>query len=256
MFIYKITNKINGKCYVGQTTQAVEHRFYEHCYKNSKSAINNAIKKYGKDNFIVEIISECSSKNELLKQETFYIKSFNTIYPNGYNLTTGGEFSSPSESVRQKISISLSGKKRPEEVCKKISESKSGKKVAPCSEERKIKIGLANRGRKHSEETRKKISQKRKGIKPKKSRFFSEIQKKEMSKTGKKQFRDGKLNHLLENAKKQRISIICVENGKTYPSIKSAAEEIKTSASNIVSVLKGRYKQIKGFSFKYWSKNE
>lgn len=64
-FIYKITNKINGKVYIGQTIQSVKDRWHRHCGKKSiRSAemsmhIKRAILKYGKENFIIETIETC-----------------------------------------------------------------------------------------------------------------------------------------------------------------------------------------------------
>ena len=63
--IYKITNKINGKIYVGQTTKSLNERFQKHCWGTTQNdkyhlnmAIKKAIKKYGKENFAIELIEE------------------------------------------------------------------------------------------------------------------------------------------------------------------------------------------------------
>ena len=93
-FIYKITNTINGKSYIGQTIQNVKERFYQHCaIKCSKAvsnmAIHRAIKKYGKSNFTVEVIEEIDSAN-LNDRERYWIKYYNS-YNNGYNSTKGGQ---------------------------------------------------------------------------------------------------------------------------------------------------------------------
>lgn len=93
-FIYKITNTINGKSYIGQTIQNVKDRFYQHCAtKCSKAvldmAIHRAIKKYGKSNFTVEVIEEVDSTN-LNDRERYWIKYYNS-YINGYNSTKGGQ---------------------------------------------------------------------------------------------------------------------------------------------------------------------
>lgn len=85
--IYKITNKINGKSYIGQSTN-IEGRFERH--KNEKRYIlGEAFNKYGIDNFNFEIIEECPKK-ELNEKEIFYIDFYNTITPFGYNIQTGG----------------------------------------------------------------------------------------------------------------------------------------------------------------------
>ena len=86
--IYLITNLINGKQYVGQSI-GIAHRWVQH--KNSKEdyPISKAIRKYGKDNFKFEIIENCLPK-DLDKKEKYYIKKYNTVIPNGYNITYGG----------------------------------------------------------------------------------------------------------------------------------------------------------------------
>ena len=93
-FIYKITNTINGKSYIGQTIQNVKERFYQHCATKCSKAVSNmaihrAIKKYGKSNFTVEVIEEINSAN-LNDRERYWIKYYNS-YNNGYNSTKGGQ---------------------------------------------------------------------------------------------------------------------------------------------------------------------
>lgn len=93
-FIYKITNKINGKSYIGQTIQDVKERFYQHCATKCSSAILNmtihkAINKYGKSNFTIEVIEEVDSAN-LNDRERYWIEYFDS-YKNGYNSTKGGQ---------------------------------------------------------------------------------------------------------------------------------------------------------------------
>ena len=91
MIIYKITNKVNGKSYIGQTTNSLLIRWYKHTHKSSRClAIHSAIEKYGKDNFTIETIDTASTKEELNEKEKYWIEFFNTISPNGYNLKTGG----------------------------------------------------------------------------------------------------------------------------------------------------------------------
>ena len=106
--IYVITNTITNKKYVGKTLShrknhnkyrpfGFEGRFKDHisealCNTKKKqcSYLNNSIRQYGKDTFKVELITECP-KEELDTMEEQYIKEYNTLYPNGYNLTSGGK---------------------------------------------------------------------------------------------------------------------------------------------------------------------
>ena len=87
--IYGIINLVNGKIYVGQTTQSLKQRFGQHA--RAKSYIGNAIRKYGRENFVCEIIEECTTLEELDERERFWIAEFDCIYPKGYNRTPGGD---------------------------------------------------------------------------------------------------------------------------------------------------------------------
>ena len=87
--IYVITNKVNGKQYVGQTSRNLDDRFYEHCYdKRSTSHIHNAIQKYGISNFTIEEL-ETVDIIQLDEREQFWIQQLDT-YKNGYNKNIGG----------------------------------------------------------------------------------------------------------------------------------------------------------------------
>ena len=90
MFIYKITNKLNGKIYVGQTTRNPIERFKEH--KHADSIIGKAIRKYGTENFEIDILDECETFDELNECEMFWIAELNCKVPNGYNVTDGGSY--------------------------------------------------------------------------------------------------------------------------------------------------------------------
>ncbi len=89
--IYKITNKLNGKIYIGQSVNPYR-RFAAHCSRaktgEDNYPIHSAIKKYGKENFELEILEWTEDYNE---REKMLIKEYNSKVPNGYNLTDGGE---------------------------------------------------------------------------------------------------------------------------------------------------------------------
>lgn len=139
MYIYKITNLINGKAYVGQTIHTPELRFKKHASPTGSSrAIQAAIAKYGSHNFVLETIDTATSLAELNDRESFYILALETMAPNGYNLKTGGANGHLSKETRLKISRANKGQVP---WCK-------GKKIGP-----------------HSTSTRLKISQNRTGIK-------------------------------------------------------------------------------------------
>lgn len=87
--IYKITNKITGKAYIGQSNN-IKRRWQEHKtnIKQKQYPLYVDMNKYGIDNFIFEVLEECTI-DELNEKEIFYINKFNTYY-DGYNLTMGG----------------------------------------------------------------------------------------------------------------------------------------------------------------------
>ena len=91
--IYKITNKINGKIYIGQSNN-IERRFKEHKRLGEKSRIpvDLAISKEGKENFSFEVLEECQIE-QLNEKETYWIQYFNSI-EYGYNCSIGGDFQS------------------------------------------------------------------------------------------------------------------------------------------------------------------
>ena len=89
-FIYKITNNINGKCYIGQTTNW-KRRFQEHRNKGygleDNKILYRAFDKYGIDNFSFEVLEECENYND---REQYWIAYYNSC-ENGYNMTIGGD---------------------------------------------------------------------------------------------------------------------------------------------------------------------
>lgn len=157
--IYKATNIINGKCYIGFTSN-FHNRLLDHRKnfrnKNSKKYYNKfycAIRKYGWDNFQWEFLYQSKDKDHCLSEmETYFIKEYNSFAlvenSNGYNLTLGGEGTPGivkserskkhhsekmkgrkfTEEHKSNISNSLKGKKRTPEHCKNLSESQKGDK--------------------------------------------------------------------------------------------------------------------------------
>lgn len=83
--IYKITNKINGKIYIGETVQDFERRCRPQAYK-SCTALSAAFEKYGWENFDKQIIEDDIEESLLASKEESYILQFNSMTPNGYNI--------------------------------------------------------------------------------------------------------------------------------------------------------------------------
>ena len=92
-YIYKITNQINGKAYVGKTQRTVMARWKEHCrhmYNLQHLPLYKALCKYGVENFLIETIEECDNIN-LDNREIYWINYYQTYGKNGYNCTAGSE---------------------------------------------------------------------------------------------------------------------------------------------------------------------
>lgn len=201
-YIYKITNLINGKIYIGQHKKNDNSLSeLDTTYWASGVKINNAFKKYGYENFTREILCWCDSSEELNNKEIFFIDSYNaTDNSIGYNIAAGGNQGGnlvkgyskekliehckkisegnkrawKNTTIRNKYLESFS--KRDKQWKDKISKTLTGRKGKPLSEEVKQKLrqiskgnkyGLGNKSRKgykNSEEMNKKISESLKGV--------------------------------------------------------------------------------------------
>jgi group I intron endonuclease len=91
MYIYKITNHYNFKTYIGKTSKTIQERFNKHKYNayklNQKTYLYHAMRKYGIDNFTIEIVEIVSDFSSLNEKEKYWIKNLNP----DYNMTIGGD---------------------------------------------------------------------------------------------------------------------------------------------------------------------
>ena len=137
-YIYKITNKINGKSYIGQTSKTIQERYDVHI-KCAKKHINrylyDAMNHYGYDNFEVVCVEECV-KELLDEREIYWIDKLHTLSPNGYNMTKGGgggntwELNPNKDLTSMKLQIANRGKKRSPEFCQTLSIKFKGRYVS------------------------------------------------------------------------------------------------------------------------------
>jgi len=214
MYIYKITNLLNGKVYIGQTIMTIQKRYQKHCNSHN-TVISKAITKYGVENFTVEEIDRASTREELDEKERYWIRCYNSQVPNGYNLESGGtKYKEISETTREKLVESHKGEKAPwygkhltEETKRKLSESHKGK----CK---------YWEGKKRSPATIAKMSENRKG-------------------------------KTIGETHCQSLKVECVDNGKIYSSIGEAARASGISRTGIVNNLKGRSKSAGGYIWRY-----
>ena len=144
-YVYKITNTVNNKSYIGISIHEPEKkRIKQHLSGNGNRLIANAVKKYGKDAFTYEILEENIFDEFLPDLEVAYIANHNTVAPNGYNLNSGGNYVVHSQVSRQKISKALKDRERTQEHCLNISKALKGRKL---SADHCHKISESNKGK-------------------------------------------------------------------------------------------------------------
>lgn len=234
MLIYKITNLVNGKIYIGQTIKTLEKRKKQHLSKyNNCPALKNALVKYGYNNFNWEILENAFSILELNTLEEFYINKFDCLAPKGYNLKQGGHNKALSQITKDKISNAQLGNRN-------HMFGKTGKKHPRW-------------GKKHTMEARNKMSKSHKGS----IGFLGEHTKESKlkmrnSKLGKKLSQEH-VASLKKNNKSYLMGkkIFCNELQIEFISISKAAESLGIFSANIQKVLKGKRKSTGGYTFKY-----
>ena len=214
--IYKATNKLNNKSYIGQTIKTLEERQKEHFYmafnKNKDTYFYKALRKYGKENFEWEILENNILKEQLNEKEKFWINYYDT-FNQGYNLTQGGDSTDNLEKWRKenpelaKESAKL-GYKKMKDILKNNPELEQRRKE-------KATEGMKRYIEEHKKEW-------------KENSYNTYLKHKEQQDNQMKQF------HIQQSKK-----VLCVETGITYPSASEAARQTKISQSNISSCCRG-----------------
>lgn len=154
MIIYKVTNLINNKVYIGKTVSSLERRKIQHRSdakkKLYKCIFHAAIDKYGEDNFCWEVVDRCLFSESLIELEKYYIKKFNSKAPHGYNMTDGGE-GVPGRPMSERARLAAHQRKGKYHHTRQWKENK-----------RAASLGERNPffGKTHSSETKKKMSDK------------------------------------------------------------------------------------------------
>ena len=231
IIIYSITNTINNKRYIGISQDYKNRkRVHEWAMKNNKHRnikLQRAVNKYGYDNFKFEILEEIETDDRIkaLVLENKYILKYDT-YKNGYNQSEGFE-----GSTLQKYSEERLEKMRVNMLGNTIWEGRKH------TEEAKVKIGKAHKGKTVSLKTRKRISEARKGKSIGENNHFY----------GKSHTEETKSKIRKKNGK----PIICIETSIKYDSINQCAKDMSLDRKAIERVLGGKYKQTKGYTFKY-----
>ena len=227
--IYKVTNMVNGKSYIGQSKN-IEQRFKDHklICRERNIPLKRALQKYGYENFKYEILEECELSN-LDDREMFWI---NEIKPE-YNLDSGGK-GSPNHIVTFET--------------RQILKQKGKEFWNNLDNETKNKIITNNLkgpplGHKVSKETREKLRKCNLGKK----------QSKETIDKRKNTILEKKRNGYIQTNGNHKKKIICIETNEIFDSLKQAQE--KYNLSTLCGHLKGRYKTCKGLHYRYYQEN-
>lgn len=261
--IYIFINKINNMMYVGKTEDFYERiktghlKLIKYKYKSSyrqKSYLHNAIKKYGLNNFKIYFF-KCPT-NKLSFFEELLIRELNTLAPNGYNLTTGGDGGKLCDKTKQKISASLikyykthdsftKGKKLSQEHIEKLRQCHIGKKQ---SEETKSKRSMTLTGHITKEETKIKISKALIGNKNGENPSYESIERRRLKMTGHKVSNETKKKIGLANGK----SVICLETSIIYQSASEAGRILNINNSKISACCNGKRKTAGRLHWEYY----
>ena len=277
-YIYLVTDTTNGMKYVGQHHYHIEGQLDPNYH--GSGIIISRIYKERPETLKEEYIKTCYSDSEMNNDEKYYIKLYKTLYPNGYNLSEGGDGVLPSEETRRKMSKSHKGKIPPnkgipmsEEQKKKLSESLKGRNVwnkgIPMSEEQKKKLSEShkgqippNKGKHHTEESKKKMSESLKGLfsgekHPMFGKHHTEESKKKISEKqkGKKLSEETrrKMSKARINGKQSKKILQFTLDGEFLKEWLSIAECSRNgySGANICYCCQGKRKSAGGFKWCY-----
>lgn len=215
--VYCHENKVNGKKYVGMTSQVPKRR-----WNNGRGYVNNkhfsrAIEKYGWHNFSHEILYTDLSRNEAEELEKKLIKEYDSANPlKGYNIELGGN----------------STKKIANETRLKISKALTGHK---CSDETRKKISIANSG---------KVRKKRGKATP------EAVEKNRLGHLGQTPWNKGRPWSKNEKAKCGGKAVLCVELNIVYGSAHEASADLKIDFSSICKCRRGKVKTAGGYHWR------
>lgn len=281
MIIYKIVNKKNNKCYIGQTVNDLKSRINVH-FSGSGTVMQKAVKKYGKEYFDYYIIDTASSIEELNSKEIFWIKFYKSLTTqNGYNVQSGGNNKKLTEN--RKLFISEQTKKamkRPEvknklgrvwteEQKKEKSKQMSGLVL---SESHKKNISDSLKGKKKSKKHIENIKKGKTGIKYTiKNRYYMTDEHKESIINSNKKYKNveernkNKNKKLKEKRKKayeeflkkgELECIICNETGEVFKNYSVAAKKLNINACSLREHIIGLYSHAGGYTFTTKHKTE
>lgn len=271
-FIYRYRFR-NGKCYIGQTIRTVKERTVNHTDK--KMLIDNVLKSGAK--FKIDILSEVPIEY-LNAAEDYCIYHFNTLYPNGYNLTVGGQANVRivTEEMRRKVS---------DGVQRALADPVKGRRMRACSNEQKalfekmtlcletgklyrsmteaakdigcsmsnISACICKYETTHSAKGYHFVKADKYLIENRKELLDAMISYENNIKAIGQRNRTDSLRYSYQINKKDRsrdgVKIRCIETGKDYRSITAAADDMGIPLTSICTVINGRCRHAHGYHF-------
>lgn len=229
--IYKITNKINNKIYIGQSNninrRKNEHRSVKH---ETNESLKKAYIKYGLENFDFQVLEECKLE-ELNDREKYWIK----LLKPQYNRTSGGN-GSPNHKISEETKQLL--KQKGKDFWNSLDNETKNKIITNNLKGPKI-------GHEVSKETRQKLREHNLG----KKQSLETINKRKQTMIKKKK------NGYIQTNENHNKKVICIEKNKIYKSVKEASEDNNVTASFLSGVIRGKYKTCKGLHFEYYQEN-
>lgn len=150
MIIYKITNLINSKIYIGQTSKELKHRISSYLSevknpRKPKQRVISAMKKHGFYDFTFEVIDYAINVNDINAKEMYWIKTYNSTDPLiGYNVSLGGDNLWLNPEIKAKMIKSLKGHKVSELTRQKIAKTLSGHEVSETTRKKQSLIKQGN----------------------------------------------------------------------------------------------------------------
>jgi len=254
--VYRIVNLVNQKAYVGVTGN-LKRRIQGHMTKarcGMGTAIHAAIRKYGDNQFVVDVLDLCDSQESALALEQVRIAELGTLVA-GYNLTAGGDgirSLAPESMKRLRVSLSAALRGKPKSPAHRasMSECRMGMKFSPTHLEN---LSIAMTGRKASDASRAKMSLLRKG-KP-----LSEQHREKIGNALRgRVFTEQTLQNMRAGARAARgRQVECIESGQVFTTILDAVSWLKVNGapkadpSAIGRVCRGRVPRAYGYSWRY-----
>lgn len=234
--IYCHTNRINGKKYIGMTSQSLKNRWmYGHGYKGC-TEFESAIKQFGWKEFDHEVLATGLSFETACESEKHFIEKLGSRYPDGYNLDGGGTAGRDLSTItKTRIGDQNRGRHPTEETRKKMSAARRGREF---SDETRKKLSAANKGKTRTEEQRKRLSEARKKLLLSNNEL-REICSERMRSCGEE---------------KERAVFQYTKDGvfvKKHDSVRRAAKSVGGKHSNICKCCRGEKKSMYGYVWKY-----